>query len=98
MSFCVLLATSLKSSVAKTPLPKLNTTANTRTLQTFGDNRSLRENNNNNINNLTPLVALALNQPVSKVCAGRWLYSSLIFSALISFLYNYSVHDLTTLD
>ncbi|KAL5263235.1 hypothetical protein ACHWQZ_G008576 [Mnemiopsis leidyi] len=61
MSFFVVLATSLKSSASKTALPKLNTTANTRTLQSYGESSSSLRNNS-----ITPLASLALNKPVTK--------------------------------
>ena len=62
MSFFVVLATSLKSSASKTTLPKLNTTANTRTLQSYGDSSSSLRNSG-----ISPLASLALNKPVTKV-------------------------------
>ena len=66
MSFFLLVATSLKTTASKAPLPKLNTTANTRTLQ-HSSGHSSGDSTSHRNSGISPLASLALSKPVNKV-------------------------------
>jgi len=65
MSFFLLVATSLKTTASKAPLPKLNTTANTRTLQ-HSSGHSSGDSTSHRNSGISPLASLALSKPVNK--------------------------------